>query len=71
MVHRDSELSTRSTSDAASGRSLPREEKEGRYSGAQTPQRWEKVKDIVLRPSVAGGLVGVGRFAKALSAYTD
>ncbi|KAI9437751.1 hypothetical protein H4582DRAFT_1957341 [Lactarius indigo] len=59
MVHRDSEPSTKSTSDAASGLSLPREAKQGKHSEAQAPRRWEKVKDIVLRPSVAGGLVGI------------
>lgn len=71
VVHRDSEPSTRSTSDAASGPSPPRKEREGKYSEAQTPPRWENVKDIILRPSVAGGLVGVGRSAWALSPYGD
>jgi len=52
-------LQINATSDAASGLSPPREEREGKYSETQTPRRWEKVKDIVLRPSVAGGLVGV------------
>ena len=62
VVHRDSEPSTRPMPDAAGGLPPPRKEKEGKYSEAQTPP-WEKVKDIVLRPSVAGGLVGVGRSA--------
>ncbi|KAH9061377.1 hypothetical protein EDB87DRAFT_1611506 [Lactarius vividus] len=59
VVHRDSEFSTKLTSDAASGLSPPREEKEDNLSEAQIPRSWEKVKDIVLRPSVAGGLVGI------------
>jgi hypothetical protein len=62
VVHRDSEPSTKSTSDAATGPGLspPTGERVDKYSDDQTPRRWEKVKDIVLRPSVAGGLVGVG-----------
>lgn len=61
VVHRDSEPSTKSTSDAATGPGLlpPTGERVDKYSDDQTPRRWEKVKDIVLRPSVAGGLVGV------------
>jgi len=58
VVPRDS---TMSNSEAATGTgsSPPRGERDDKYSDDQTPQRWEKVKDIVLRPSVAGGLVGV------------
>lgn len=58
VVPRDSVPSTKSTSDTATGTGLspPR----GEDSDDQTPRRWEKVKDIVLRPSVAGGLVGIG-----------
>jgi hypothetical protein len=65
VVHRDSEPSTKSTSDAATGPGLspPRREREDKYSNDQMPRGWEKVKDVVLRPSVAGGLVGVGMLA--------
>ncbi|KAF8274412.1 hypothetical protein EI94DRAFT_1794212 [Lactarius quietus] len=53
-------LSTKSTSDAATGTGLspPGGERMDKYS-YETPQGWGKVKDIVLRPSVAGGLAGV------------
>lgn len=62
VVPRDSVPLTKSTSDTATGTgpSPPRGEREDRYSDDQTPRRWEKVKDIVLRPSVAGGLIGIG-----------
>ena len=69
VVHRDSELSTKSTT--GTGPSPPRDEREDRYSNAQMPRGWDKVKDIVLRPSVAGGIVGVGKPAYALITYKD
>jgi len=57
VVQRDSELLTKSTT--GTGPSPPRDEREDKYSDDQMPRRWDKVKDIILRPSVAGGLVGV------------
>ncbi|KAH9176434.1 hypothetical protein EDB89DRAFT_162504 [Lactarius sanguifluus] len=59
VIHRDSEPSTKLASDGASELPPPREERQGKHSEVQTPRRWEKVKDIVLRPAVAGGFVGV------------
>ena len=59
VVQRDSELLTRSTT--GTGPSPPRDEREDKYPDDQMPRRWDKMKDIILRPSVAGGLVGVGK----------
>ncbi|KAI9463540.1 hypothetical protein BJY52DRAFT_1202861 [Lactarius psammicola] len=47
VVHRDTDFH------------LQGRKREDKRSEAQTPPRWEKVKDIILRPSVAGGFVGV------------
>jgi hypothetical protein len=73
VVQRDTEPLTKSTSDAPTGTgpSPPRGERGDKHSEDQTPRRWDMVKDIVLRPSVAGGLVGVGMSAWVLSTYKD
>ena len=73
VVHRDSEPLTKSTSDAPTGTgpSPPRGGREDKHSETQTPRRWDTVKDVVLRPSVAGGLVGVGMSAWVLRTYKD
>ncbi|KAI0253974.1 hypothetical protein BJV78DRAFT_1097026, partial [Lactifluus subvellereus] len=59
---RSREPSTTTTSDRAGRPSeSTSEDSTRRRPEAQTSRRWEKVKDIILRPSVAGGLVGIGR----------
>jgi hypothetical protein len=38
----------------------PSEDDANKNTEAVTLRRWEKVKEVILRPSVVGGLVGIG-----------
>ncbi len=59
----DGEPSTYTTPESPSrGSRSPSEDNANNNIEAGTLRRWEKVKEVILRPSVVGGLVGIGEF---------